>query len=595
MATPTSTPPPKKMRLQSPVGDDASRSTTNGASSSKQPLVGAGVPDASKQKKGADKKNKAKEKARQVMLAKTGEEPIAYDIIEVLGQDKVDEITGAGDEWADRYERGTTLEGKIVRLSATGSGIFVNADKDWVLSVPHALPGETVRVRVDRNERMYSKCDLLEVVQKSSERRDDLIGCKYFGECPGCQYQMLPYEKQLEIKRDVVVRAFAHFSGLDAALIPAALPTLPSPKEYSYRTKLTPHFELPRSLMDFRRKHEPEKAKFRKRRGKQQNHTAPDLDPEELEHLSRQWGDEVTIGFDALKGGGKSILDIEECPIATPSINRALPTERARVKSNINSYPNGATILLRDSLTVESFGKGGGEEKQGSADSSASESHQPPMENPDTEVITSYRTVVREQVGTTKFETPSGSFFQNNRAILPSLIEYVREAILDARRGLPEEDNFLVDTYCGSGLFALMLAPLFKRTAGVEIDSGSIEFAKRNAQLNGMDNVEFLAGNAEEIFGTINFPAERTTVVIDPPRRGCDEAFIKQLVALSPSLVVYVSCNVHTQARDVGSFLGKAPEYEIASIRGADLFPQTYHVEGVCILRKKRVPAAPAL
>lgn len=81
-------------------------------------------------------------------------------------------------------------------------------------------------------------------------------------------------------------------------------------------------------------------------------------------------------------------------------------------------------------------------------------------------------------------------------------------------------------------------------------------------------------------------------MIIDPPRRGCDENFVKQLLALGPQLIVYVSCNVHTQARDVGqivSGLDGAParQYDIVSIRGADLFPQTYHVEGICILKRK--------
>lgn len=167
------------------------------------------------------------------------------------------------------------------------------------------------------------------------------------------------------------------------------------------------------------------------------------------------------------------------------------------------------------------------------------------------EVITSYRAIVREKVDETRFETPSGSFFQNNRAILPALVAYVREAIVSARTDVSSDEHFLVDTYCGSGLFTLMLAPLFEEAAGVEIDAGSIEFAKGNAKLNSMDNVKFLAGNAEDIFRTISYPADRTTVVIDPPRRGCDEAFIEQLVALSPSLIVYVSCNVHVSIRSV--------------------------------------------
>lgn len=125
----------------------------------------------------------------------------------------------------------------------------------------------------------------------------------------------------------------------------------------------------------------------------------------------------------------------------------------------------------------------------------------------------------------------------------------------------------------------------------MEISADSIKFAKQNATINRIENVDFLAGDAQDIFKHITFPSDQTTVIIDPPRRGCDEPFIKQLLTLGPQLIVYVSCNVHTQARDVGQIINGLPEtpkraYEILSIRGADLFPQTYHVEGICVLRR---------
>lgn len=85
----------------------------------------------------------------------------------------------------------------------------------------------------------------------------------------------------------------------------------------------------------------------------------------------------------------------------------------------------------------------------------------------------------------------------------------------------------------------------------------------------------------------IKFPAAQTTVIIDPPRKGCDEAFLKQLLAFGPAKVLYISCNVHTQARDVG-FMVNAGAYTIDSLTGADLFPLTYHIEGVCVLNKSQ-------
>ena len=184
---------------------------------------------------------------------------------------------------------------------------------------------------------------------------------------------------------------------------------------------------------------------------------------------------------------------------------------------------------------------------------------------------------VRERVEQHIFEFPAGSFFQNNNAILPSLVSYARDAIAAS----DPAPTHLVDAYCGSGLFSVTLAGggNFERVVGVEIDENAIKAARANAARNGLppDRCAFTAGKAEAIFASVLgvFPPERTAVVIDPPRRGCDEAFILQLVKLAPRTVVYVSCNVHTQARDVGSILRKDPAYKVLSIRGADLFPQT--------------------
>jgi len=109
-----------------------------------------------------------------------------------------------------------------------------------------------------------------------------------------------------------------------------------------------------------------------------------------------------------------------------------------------------------------------------------------------------------------------------------------------------------------------------------------------------------MAADAAHLFQKVKFAAEETVVVIDPPRKGCDNAFLEQLLQYSPARIVYVSCNVHTQARDVGVLVGgmdaKEPKdgsqgsYELESLRGFDFFPQTGHVEGVAVLSKKTIP-----
>jgi len=114
---------------------------------------------------------------------------------------------------------------------------------------------------------------------------------------------------------------------------------------------------------------------------------------------------------------------------------------------------------------------------------------------------------------------PAGSFFQNNNSILPSLTDYVRQAIFEppATAVVQTLPTHLVDTYCGSGLFAITLSPYFERVTGIEIDPKSIDFAERNAKLNGVEGkCEFKAGKSEEIFETVTgLPWNKTAVVID--------------------------------------------------------------------------------
>lgn len=211
--------------------------------------------------------------------------------------------------------------------------------------------------------------------------------------------------------------------------------------------------------------------------------------------------------------------------------------------------------------------------------------------------ITDHKGIVRERVGDKLFEYGASTFFQNNNVILVPLTSYVRDAIFPAGApsGSPLAPTHLVDAYCGSGLFAITLAPHFTKIAGIELSAESITSAKVNAKLNGLSGVcEFMDGDAADIFAKVgDFPKEHTALIIDPPRKGSDERFIDQLVEFGCNTVVYVSCNVHTQARDVGMILRKSEEkmktegkkYVIESLRGFDLFPQTAHVESVAVLR----------
>lgn len=254
-----------------------------------------------------------------------------------------------------------------------------------------------------------------------------------------------------------------------------------------------------------------------------------------------------------------------------------------RVFRNIYTYKKGVSLLFRDSLEIPGTFP---QKTDDTVDSLANTLDEHVC-------ITDHKAAVREKVGDWIFEYTAGSFFQNNNSVLIPLTNYVRDAIFSTAQPASSPTH-LVDAYCGAGLFAITLSPNFTTVAGIELSTDSIKSATRNAKLNNIpdDKITFRAGDAADIFATVgDFPREKTVLVIDPPRKGCDNNFIQQLLKFKCKTVVYVSCNVHTQARDVGAIL-RATEneepgqkYVLESIRGFDLFPQTAHVESVAILR----------
>ena len=260
-------------------------------------------------------------------------------------------------------------------------------------------------------------------------------------------------------------------------------------------------------------------------------------------------GRELAIGF--LRQGNRfDIVDVPRCEIATEAINARLADARAEIQRSArqSGYERGSTLLFRDAGGV---------------------------------VTSDYEQRVTEEVplgpgNTLRLGFLARDFFQNNTFILPRFATYVRDQARSTGA------RFLVDAYCGSGLFALAAAAAFERVAGVEVSESSVAFARENASANGIVNAAFTAGDASRIFAGLGFPAADTAVVIDPPRKGCDAAFLEQLFAFRPRSVVYVSCDPATQMRDLKGFLSAG--YQVTAVQPFDLFPQTRHLECVITL-----------
>ena len=175
---------------------------------------------------------------------------------------------------------------------------------------------------------------------------------------------------------------------------------------------------------------------------------------------------------------------------------------------------------------------------------------------------------------------PPDSFFQNNFFLLPQLVETVRGRILAGGT------RHLVDLYCGVGFFGIALAETVESFVGVEYDQRAIRAAQRNASARRITNGQFISAKVEDILPGLlqQLAPEKTTVLLDPPRKGCLPATLQLLREAAPAHVIYVSCHPATMARDL-NILCADGVFELAHVQPLDMFPQTQHVECVAELR----------
>ncbi|MEN0648117.1 23S rRNA (uracil(1939)-C(5))-methyltransferase RlmD [Caldifermentibacillus hisashii] len=185
--------------------------------------------------------------------------------------------------------------------------------------------------------------------------------------------------------------------------------------------------------------------------------------------------------------------------------------------------------------------------------------------------------VIYDYIGNVKFAISPRSFYQVN----PVQTQVLYDKAL-AYAGLTGEE-IVIDAYCGIGTISLFLAQQAKKVYGVEVVSDAINDAKKNADLNGITNVEFTVGEAETVIP--NWAKEgihADVIVVDPPRKGCDAALLKTIIEMKPKRVVYVSCNPATLARDLGIL--EADDYQTVEVQPVDMFPMTMHCEAVAKL-----------
>ncbi len=463
------------------------------------------------------------------------------------------------------------LELKIETIAFEGLAI---ARKDnLVYFVKNAIPGDLVQVHALRKRKGYVKTQLLEILEPSSDRITPQ--CKYFGVCGGCSWQMLSYQNQLQWKKRHVEDAFTRIGKINFGIIYAPLP---SPKIFNYRNKMEFSFGVSRWLEE-----------------------------NEIESGNEISNKNFALGLH-IPGRFDKILDINECHIQPTIGNDILNTVRAKVLSlGLSSYHQKEhtgflrNLILRYSeafnnlmLILITQTPQSENEKEfidwfltylpkkfpliNSAIHAVNDSLSPVATGKINKVTGN--DYLKENILDVTFKISPFSFFQTNSL---QLNQFIGKIIDTAEL---KKNMTVWDLYCGTGSITLPAAGRVNKIYGFELVESSILDAKANAAYNQINNVEFHSEDlhAKDISEKLKQFTKPDLIFIDPPRAGMHKNLIKLLKTLRCPKIVYVSCNPATQARDCAEL---SEIYDVQSLQPVDMFPHTYHVENIAMLKLK--------
>lgn len=466
-----------------------------------------------------------------------------------------------------------------------------------VLFVAQTIPGDVVDVQVNKVRHGYMEGYVVNMVKPSPSRIAPF--CSHFGVCGGCSWQMMPYQMQLDFKRQQVEDQLRRIGHLN---LPEVKPTLGSEKIEIYRNKLEYTFSRRRWILTGE-------------------------DPEALTDEQR-----LGLGFH-IGGFFDKVLDIKECHLQRePSNAIRLFIKQYAIENGLSFFDLREQHGFLRNLMIRTTSTGEvmllvvfGPDAEGNDAKSRREGLLEAIHVKFPEItslqyaingkcndalgdlpcfVYSGNEAVYEQMENLRFKIGPKSFYQTNSEQAYRLYSVVRDCV----KALPEgcvirplrphvagcglidasdqAKPVIYDLYTGTGTIALFLSSLAEKVIGIEYVPEAIEDANVNARENGITNAEFIAGDMKDIL-TADFIAahgQPDIVVLDPPRAGIHPDVAKVLMEAAPQQMVYVSCNPATQARDLAIF---SEMYDIISVQPVDMFPHTTHVENVVNLLKR--------
>ncbi|EIT84682.1 tRNA (Uracil-5-)-methyltransferase fused to TRAM domain [Fictibacillus macauensis ZFHKF-1] len=449
---------------------------------------------------------------------------------------------------------GQTLPLSIKRLGINGEGIGFY--KRTVVFVPGALPGEEITVSIQRVFPNRAEGTVVDIKKKSPQRV--VPPCPIYEECGGCQLQHLSYHGQLKEKKDIVRQAFERYTNIKQGKLPLK-PTIGMDKPFEYRNKS----QLPVAI---------EKGKVIAGLYRLNTHRLIDLDQCLVQHpqtvkvtnvVKRVLQDlKVPIYHEKKNRHGirtivvRTGFETGQTQLVLVTADRELPRQKLLVQELTKRLQDVTSIVqnVNSKKTSLVFGD---------------------------ETIALYGPeTIKEKLGELSFDLSARAFFQLNPEQTVTLYDEAKKAA-----NLTGKEK-VVDAYCGAGTIGLWLAPFAAEVRGMDVIEESVRNAKENAERQGFTNTHYETGKAEVVlpkWAKEGFKPD--VIVVDPPRTGCDDAFLKTASAMKPKRLVYVSCNPSTLAKDVDTLMKNG--FEVESITPVDMFPQTAHVEVVCALTYK--------
>ena len=434
-------------------------------------------------------------------------------------------------------------------------GVGIGKCEGFTVIVEGGLIQDKVKVRINKSKKNYAVGDIVEIIEKSPFRVDRICSDD-LKDCGGCQIQELDYNKQLELKTNEVKQVISRIGKLENVEIHETI-GMQSPCRYRNKAqfpiqningstaigfyKKKSHDVIPTDMCVIQHDINDKIIKIIKTYIQAYNvsiynettHTGV------LRHLVTKVGFTTNEVMVVLVANGTNLPHLNELASVLKENILGFKT----LVLNVNKAKTNV-ILGKENKVIYGNGK------------------------------------INDYIGDLVFEISPLSFFQVN----PVQTEVLYNKALEYAE-LKENDT-VFDIYCGIGSISLFLAQKATKVYGIEIVEDAIKDAKINAKLNNLNNVEFYVGKAEEVVPKMYSEGKTANVVVvDPPRKGCDEKVLDTIVSMKPDRVVYVSCNPSTLARDL-AYLDERG-YKCVEIQPVDMFPHTMHVECCAKIVKK--------